>query len=100
MKKHRIITLAVVGLFLSLSFLGSPVMAEEKDGITMKNGKITKLQEGKDIGPMDRMTTLSNGTKVMMNGKIITKDGQQLQLEEGQVMMLDGRLVEGKAQGK
>jgi hypothetical protein len=100
MKKHRIITLAVVGLFLSLSFLGSPVMAEEKDGITMKNGKITKLQEGKDIGPMDRMTTLSNGTKVMMNGKIITKDGQQSQLEEGQVMMLDGRLVEGKAHGK
>jgi len=100
MMKHRIVTLAVVGLFLSLSFLGSPVMAEEKDGITMKNGKITKLQEGKDIGPMDRMTTLSNGTKVMMNGKIITKDGQQLQLEEGQVMMLDGRLVEGKAHGK
>jgi len=75
-------------------------MAEEKDGVMMKNGKVTKLQEGKDIGPMDRMTTLSNGTKVMMNGKIITKDGQQSQLEEGQVMMLDGRLLESKAAHK
>jgi hypothetical protein len=43
------------------------------------------------------MTTMANGTKVMMNGKIITKDGQQSQLEEGQVMMLDGKLMEGKA---
>ena len=100
MTKHRIVTLAVVGLFLSMSFLASNAMAEEKDGLTMKHGKVQKLQEGKDIGPMDRMTTMANGTKVMMNGKIITKDGQQSQLEEGQVMMLDGKLMEGKGAGK
>jgi hypothetical protein len=101
MKQYRIITLAVVGLFLSVSFLASPVMAAEKDGIMMKNGRIQKLQEGKDIGPMDRMTIMSNGTKVMMNGKIMTKDGQQSQLEEGQVMMLDGKLIEnGKSMSK
>ena len=100
MKKHRIVTLAVVGLFLSVSFLASNAMAEEKDGFTMKNGKIQKLQDWKDIGPMDRMTTTSNGTKVMMNGKIITKDGQQSQLEEGQIMMLDGRLIDGKSGAK
>ena len=100
MKKYRIITLAVVGLFLSVSFLASPVMAAEKDGIMMKNGRIQKLQEGKDIGPMDRMTTMANGTKVMMNGKIMTKDGQQSQLEEGQVMMLDGKLIDSKGSSK
>ena len=100
MKKYRIVTLAVVGLLLSVSFLGSPVMAEEKDGIMMKNGKIQKLQEGKDIGPMDRMTVMANGTKVMMNGKIMTKDGQQSQLEEGQVMMLDGKLIDSKGSSK
>jgi len=43
---------------------------------------------------------MANGTKVMMNGTIITKDGQQSQLEEGQVMMRDGRLIEGKHTGK
>ena len=95
--KYRNITLAVVGLFLSVSFLTSPVMAEEKDGVMMKNGKIAKMSEGRDIGPMDRMTTMANGTKVMMNGKIVTKDGQQSQLEEGQVMMLDGRLIDHKS---
>ena len=100
MTKHRIVTLAVVGLFLSMPFLASNAMAAEKDGIMMRNGKIQKLQEGKDIGPMDRMTTMANGTKVMMNGKIISKDGQQSQLEEGQVMMLDGKLMEGRMPSK
>jgi len=100
MVNYRNITLAVVGLFLSVSFLASTVVAAEKDGIMMKNGRIQKLQEGKDIGPMDRMTTMANGTKVMMNGKIMTKDGQQSQLEEGQVMMLDGKLIDSKGSSK
>ena len=100
MVNYRNITLAVVGLFLSVSFLASNVVAAEKDGIMMKNGRIQKLQEGKDIGPMDRMTTMANGTKVMMNGKIMTKDGQQSQLEEGQVMMLDGKLIDSKGSSK
>ena len=100
MMNYRNVTLAVVGLFLSVSFLASTVVAAEKDGIMMKNGKIAKMQDGKDIGPMDRTMTMANGTKVMMNGKIVTKDGQHLQLAEGQVMMLDGKLIDGKAMGK
>lgn len=99
MVNYRNITLAVVGLFLSVSF-ASTVVAAEKDGVMMKNGRIQKMQEGKDIGPMDRMTVMANGTKVMMNGKIMTKDGQQSQLEEGQVMMLDGKLIDSKGSSK
>jgi hypothetical protein len=83
-----------------VSFLASTGLAAEKDGIMMKNGRIQKMQEGKDIGPMDRMTVMANGTKVMMNGKIMTKDGQQSQLEEGQVMMLDGKLIDSKGSSK
>jgi hypothetical protein len=95
MVNYRHITLAVVGLCLSLSFLASPVLAAEKDGVTMKDGKMVRLQEGKDIGRMDRETTMSNGTRVMMNGKMMMKDGKEMQLQEGQIMMLDGKLVEG-----
>ena len=39
MMNYRNITLAVVGLFLSVSFLAAPVMAAEKDGVMMKGGK-------------------------------------------------------------
>ena len=95
MMNYRNVTLAVVGLCLSLSFLASPVVAAEKDGVMMKSGKVVRLQEGKDIGRMDRETTMSNGTRVMMNGKMVMKDGKEMQLQEGQTMMLDGKLIEG-----
>ncbi len=95
MKNYRIVTLAVVGLCLSLSFLASPVFAVEKDGVTMKDGKMWRLQDGKEVGRMDRETTMANGTKVMMNGKVLMKDGKEGQLQEGQIMMLDGKMIEG-----
>jgi hypothetical protein len=80
---------------MSLSFLASPVFAVEKDGVTMKDGKMWRLQDGKEVGRMDRETTMANGTKVMMNGKMMTKDGKESQLQEGQIVMLDGRMIEG-----
>ena len=95
MMNYRNITLAVVGLFLSVSFLAAPVMAAEKDGVMMKDGKMWRLQDGKEIGRMDRETTLSNGTKVAMNGKLTMKDGKESQLQEGQAIMLDGKMMEG-----
>jgi hypothetical protein len=95
MVNYRNITLAVVGLALSLSFLAVPAMAVEKDGIMMKAGKMVRVSEGKEIGRMDRETTMSNGTRVTMNGKMLMKDGKEVQLQEGQVVMLDGKLIEG-----
>jgi hypothetical protein len=74
-------------------------LAEEKDGVMMKDGKVVRLSEGKDIGRMDRETTLSNGAKVSMNGKLRLKDGKEMQLQEGQIVMLDGKMIEG-AKGK
>ena len=100
MMNYRNVTLAVVGLFLSVSFLAAPVMAAEKDGVMMKGGKMWRLQDGKEIGRMDRETTLSNGTKVAMNGKMMMKDGKESQLQEGQTIMLDGKLIEGGKEGK
>lgn len=95
MVNYRNITLAVVGLFLSVSFLAAPAMAVEKDGVMMKSGKMIRVTEGKEIGRMDRETIMSNGTRVLLNGKLLTKDGKEMQLQEGQAVMLDGKLVEG-----
>jgi hypothetical protein len=95
MMKYRTVTLGVVALFLSVSFLASSVVAAEKDGVTMKDGKMMRMQDGKEIGRMDREMTLSNGTKVMMNGKMMMKDGKEMQMQEGQTVMLDGKMMEG-----
>jgi hypothetical protein len=53
MMTYRFVTLAVVGLFLSVSFLASSGVAAEKDGVMMKNGKMTMMQDGKDVTGMD-----------------------------------------------
>jgi hypothetical protein len=94
MMNYRNVTLAVVGLFLSVSFLAAPVMAVEKDGVMMRDGKMWRLQDGKEIGRMDRETILTNGAKVAMNGKMMTKDGKEMQIQEGQMVMLDGKMME------
>jgi len=44
---------------------------------------------------MDRETTLHNGSKVTMKGKLRTKDGKEMQLQEGQMVMMDGKMKEG-----
>lgn len=95
MKKYRLVTLAVVGLCLSVSFLVSPVLAVEKDSIMMMDGKLMMMHDGREVSRMDRETTLSDGTKIMMNGKIKRKDGKEIQLQEGQSIMLDGKMMEG-----
>lgn len=95
MMTYRIVTLAGVGLFLSVSFLASSGVAAEKDGVMMKNGKMTMMQDGKEVTRMDRETTLSDGTKVMMNGKMVMKGGKEMQMKEGQMVMMDGKMMEG-----
>jgi hypothetical protein len=95
MMNSRTITIAVVALFLSMSFLASSVVAAEKDGIMMQDGRMVRFHDGKEIGGMDRETTLHNGTKVTMKGKLITKDGKEMQLQEGQMVMMDGKMKEG-----
>jgi hypothetical protein len=95
MKKYRIVTLAVVGLCLSVSFLASSVVAAEKDGVMMKNGKMMMMQDGKEVTRMDREMTLSDGTKVMMNGKMVMKGGKEMQMKEGQMVMMDGKMIDG-----
>ena len=95
MMNYRTVTLAVVGLLLSVSFLASSVVAAEKNGIMMKDGRMKMMHDGKEISGMDRETTLSNGTKVTMKGKVIMKDGKEMQMQEGQMVMMDGKMMEG-----
>ncbi|MBK5281002.1 MAG: hypothetical protein JJE16_02815 [Nitrospiraceae bacterium] len=96
MKMYRIVTLAVVGLFLSVSFIASPVVAAEKDGVMMKGGKMVVMHDGKEINRMDRATTMSNGTMVTMKGKMVTKGGKEMSMTEGQMVMMDGKVMDGK----
>ena len=65
MMQYRTVTLAVVALFLSVSFLASSVVAAEMAGVMMKDGKMMMM-----------------------------KDGKEMHMKEGQMMMMDGKMTE------
>ena len=93
MMNYKTVTI-LTGLFLFVLFLASSVVAAEKDGLMMKEGKLMRMHDGKEVSRMDRETTLSNGTKIMMSGTMKMKDGNVMQLQEGQTVMLDGTMKE------
>ncbi len=39
--------------------------------------------------------TMANGTKVTATGLIIMKDGTQVEMKDGQMMMIDGKSMQG-----
>jgi Domain of unknown function (DUF6799) len=67
----------------------------EMDGIMMNHGKMMMMKDGKPAGPMPSDTTMSNGTKVMMDGTIMQQDGTKASMKDGQMMMMDGKIMEG-----
>ncbi len=78
----------------------SAAMAGDMDGIMMQNGKVMMMKAGKAAGPMTSDMTMANGTKVTTAGLMIMKDGTQVEMKDGQMMMMDGKIMEGgKAMG-
>lgn len=94
MTKYRTVTLAVVALFF-VSFLASRVLAAEMAGVMMKDGKMMMMKDGKATGPMDHEMTMTDGCKVMPDGTMKMPDGKEMRMKEGQMMTMDGKMMEG-----
>jgi len=45
---------------------------------------------------MDKDMTLSNGTKVMMDGTMKSKDGKTMMMKEGDIMYMNGEMTHMK----
>ncbi len=58
------------------------------------------MKMGKSAGPMTSDVTMSNGTKVTITGLMIMRDGTRLEMKDGEMMMMDGKIMQGgKATG-
>ncbi len=58
------------------------------------------MKMGKPAGPMTSDVTMSNGTKVTITGLMIMRDGTRLEMKDGEMMMMDGKIMQGgKATG-
>jgi hypothetical protein len=64
-----------------------------EDMIMMKDGKVMIMRNG-DMMPMKDEMTLSDGTKIMPNGQVVTADGTARMMMEGEAINRHGGTVD------
>ena len=63
-----------------------------KNAVMMKEGKMIVMKDGKATA-MDKDLDLANGDRIMIDGTIKTKDGTTRQLQEGEGVYMDGKMI-------
>ncbi len=61
------------------------------DGCMMMNGEMMMIKDGKMLAMKEPMT-MSNGTKMMVDGTCIKKDGTKMTMKEGDHMDMAGNM--------
>jgi hypothetical protein len=65
------------------------------DGVMMYGGKMMMMKAGHPATPMDHEVTMSDGTKVEVDGTVKSNDGKIFHLQNGEMIMMDGHLMKG-----
>ncbi len=68
-------------------------MDMQEDVVMMKDGKMMVRKNGETM-PMMMDMTMMNGTKVMMDGKIVMAHGTSRRMMNGEAMAMDGTMTE------
>lgn len=61
------------------------------DGCMMMGGKMMMIKDGK-MSDMKKPMTMSNGTKMMVDGTCVKKDGTKMKMMEGDHMDMKGNM--------
>ena len=89
-----VLALSVLAAFSAASLMAGDMKPDAmmQDCAMMKDGKMMVMKDGKTM-PMEHAMTMSDGTKVMKNGKVKMKDGKTMMMKEGQMCMMDGKMM-------
>lgn len=96
MTNYRNLAIAVVAI-ISMSFMAHAA-TDAMAGVVMQDGKVMLMKDGKATGPLDQEMTMTNGGKVAPDGTVKTPDGKVHRMTEGQMMTMDGKMVEGSTE--
>ena len=93
-EKPMFIRILVFALMLIFS---SPfaTMIFAADGVIMKDGKMMMMKDGKPTAPMTADMPMPDGTTVTTSGVIKMKSGQEEQLKNGEMMLMNGHILKG-----
>lgn len=61
------------------------------DGCMMMDGKMMMIKDGK-MSDMTKPMTMGNGTKMMVDGTCVKKDGTKMKMKEGDHMDMSGNV--------
>jgi len=75
--------------------LSARPMAAGMDGVIMQGGKMMMMKAGKAMDPMTVSITMSNGAVVIPDGTVKLPGGQKVHMKDGQMMMMDGTIMDG-----
>jgi hypothetical protein len=88
----KLISIITAG-FLSLSIItgrDDPKSDPDKYCAKVKDGKITVVHEE---NPITGTITLTNGTQIMTDGTLVTREGIKSELKEGECIDKDGKIT-------
>jgi hypothetical protein len=94
MKKVLISLFAItlsLGVFAQDSTTNNMAPKQNHEGVILKNGKLLMMKNGQTT-QLTTDLTLDNGTVVMTNGSVKTKDGTVTILKEGDYIGMDGTI--------
>ena len=80
---------------LAMPCMSARSIAAGMDGVIMQNGKLMMMKAGKTMDPMTASMTMSNGAVVIPDGTVKLPGGRELHMKDGQMMMMDGKVMEG-----
>jgi len=80
---------------LTVLVLSSHLSFADMDGVVMDRGRMMMMKSGKPVAPMTSEVTMSNGAQVTTDGTVKMKDGRILHMKNGQMIMMDGKIMEG-----
>jgi hypothetical protein len=81
----------IAAILLTLSLVAPA--AADMDGVMMHGGRMMMMKAGHPVIAMDHEVTMSDGTKVEVDGTVKTKDGKKFHLQDGETILMDGHLM-------
>lgn len=90
MKARMNVMLVAFALAMTL-----PGLVAAMDGVVMKDGHMMMMKDGRATERMTTDITMTDGTKVTTSGVVKMRDGEEKQLSNGAMMLMDGHIMKG-----